>query len=512
MATTTFVDRQTPIMASWLNDVNNFVYGGIVNAKMYGVVGDGVTDDTAAFAAAFAASDAVYVPAGTYLVSNITLTNNKKLLTAGFSTIFRQVPGQAVGTHIIDITGSNVTIEDIYLIGNISTDTNEQQHAIFIRGSSDITNITIGNVKGKDIRGDVLYVGGLTTATLRDVKVGSVYGDNILRNVVSVTGGSEIYVHAAISLGACGYSTFDVEPNASSQTCTNIECGYIKGRNIQVYGLNTNIIGDVRLGTIDMDPSFAANSNPPYASYTSIQYGAMQFANFRNLYVKQANINGYTYNAMRHITSTGNAVADTLVFDLLYMTNCSIADPTYDSYCNISAPYLRRMIVNGGSCLLYDKAVNIAFQGAPLELNNFYCDGALALDCVYPEFDSVIVEGDKDRYVSRGTVYPPTFKNCRITFTGGGLGRLTDADNATVIDCTITCNNFIVVSGKALNVVSSTLNGTYVSNGVWGYNTTYQSCMRLVGHYLWVDTTGDLRIKSSAPTTDLDGTVVGTQS
>jgi hypothetical protein len=34
----------------------------------------------------------------------------------------------------------------------------------------------------------------------------------------------------------------------------------------------------------------------------------------------------------------------------------------------------------------------------------------------------------------------------------------------------------------------------------------------LGGNHLWVDATGDLRIKASAPTSDLDGTIVGTQS
>jgi hypothetical protein len=40
-------------------------------------------------------------------------------------------------------------------------------------------------------------------------------------------------------------------------------------------------------------------------------------------------------------------------------------------------------------------------------------------------------------------------------------------------------------------------NGTPLQMGSW---------------YLWVDTTGDLRIKNSFPTSDTDGTVVGTQS
>ena len=36
--------------------------------------------------------------------------------------------------------------------------------------------------------------------------------------------------------------------------------------------------------------------------------------------------------------------------------------------------------------------------------------------------------------------------------------------------------------------------------------------LRLGSYHLWVDATGDLRIKNSAPVSDLDGTVIGTQS
>jgi hypothetical protein len=46
-----------------------------------------------------------------------------------------------------------------------------------------------------------------------------------------------------------------------------------------------------------------------------------------------------------------------------------------------------------------------------------------------------------------------------------------------------------------------------VGTGAWNTGP-----MRLGSHYLWVDSTGDLRIKSSAPSSDTDGTVVGSQS
>lgn len=41
---------------------------------------------------------------------------------------------------------------------------------------------------------------------------------------------------------------------------------------------------------------------------------------------------------------------------------------------------------------------------------------------------------------------------------------------------------------------------------------TFTDPLPMAGYFLWVDATGDLRIKNSTPTTDLDGTVVGTQT
>jgi len=46
-----------------------------------------------------------------------------------------------------------------------------------------------------------------------------------------------------------------------------------------------------------------------------------------------------------------------------------------------------------------------------------------------------------------------------------------------------------------------------VGDGVWNGRP-----LRLGASYLWVDATGALRIKNGAPTSDTDGTVVGTQT
>lgn len=55
--------------------------GEMVSVKDFGAVGDGVTDDTAAFTAALAAYDNILVPAGTYIVTDtITVGRNGKNL------------------------------------------------------------------------------------------------------------------------------------------------------------------------------------------------------------------------------------------------------------------------------------------------------------------------------------------------------------------------------------------------------------------------------------------------
>lgn len=57
-----------------------------VSVKDFGAVGDG-SDATTAFAAALAAHDNIYVPAGTYAVTGITMSNNKVLFGDGEESV-----------------------------------------------------------------------------------------------------------------------------------------------------------------------------------------------------------------------------------------------------------------------------------------------------------------------------------------------------------------------------------------------------------------------------------------
>lgn len=334
MASTTFVDRQTPIVASWLNDVNNAVYNAPANVVSYGADKTGLTDSTAAFTAALAASNVIYAPAGTYLVTNITLTTGKTLLTDGFATIFQQKSGQAVGTHIIDVTGSDVVVQSLKLIGNISTDTNEQQHGVFVRNTTTISRIFIGDLYGSNIRGDVLYIGGESGSPTTHVKFGTIIGSNILRNVVSIVGGQYIIGDAAITEGSTGYTTLDIEPN--TETCHNIYVGYVKGAVFQCAPpLIANTAYNIHVGMLDLDPAYATNSTPTYSAYEPEI--AIKLRNTTDIQLDHVKVSNHTELAIDYIWNSGEQRGKNIHIGYLNVNSVGSADTTYNAAIKGSA-------------------------------------------------------------------------------------------------------------------------------------------------------------------------------
>lgn len=75
----------TVVTADWLNAIDAHVFDYTVNVRDKGAVGDGVTDDTAAFVAALAAATGdIHVPPGTYLLSaGLTFPSTKGIALIG---------------------------------------------------------------------------------------------------------------------------------------------------------------------------------------------------------------------------------------------------------------------------------------------------------------------------------------------------------------------------------------------------------------------------------------------
>lgn len=118
MATTTFSDVSgTPIVAAWLNDVNDFVYDDVINVKnsAYGATGNGSTDDATAIQAAITAGANKYVffPPGTYKIGTAITVSNSVTIIGYNATINTGTSNISV----FNITTSNVSVQGFTLVG-----------------------------------------------------------------------------------------------------------------------------------------------------------------------------------------------------------------------------------------------------------------------------------------------------------------------------------------------------------------------------------------------------------
>lgn len=99
-----------------------------------------------------------------------------------------------------------------------------------------------------------------------------------------------------------------------------------------------------------------------------------------------------------------------------------------------------------------------------------------------------------DLFSSSGDSYGILIRSGRDTSSGYIINSVRDSDNLT---------GFSVDSNGRLYTRTSVETG----ESAWNFDP-----LKLGAYVLWVDATGDLRIKNGSPTSDTDGTIVGTQT
>lgn len=127
------------------------VYTQLVNVTTYGAVGDGVTNNNAAFTAAInqAATQSgtgfsiISVPAGTYILTQtLSLPSNCVLKGAGSSSSILKF-SLATGNYVVASNKTNVGVEDLRLERNDAND-----EAGFTGNFISYTNVTDGYIRG----------------------------------------------------------------------------------------------------------------------------------------------------------------------------------------------------------------------------------------------------------------------------------------------------------------------------------------------------------------------------
>jgi hypothetical protein len=90
-------------------------FADLISIKDFGAVGNGITDDTLAIQRALAAHDAVFVPAGTYLITNtINIAARKTLMGAGQKSVIKC---QSNGFIALSIRGGFTTVQNLRIEG-----------------------------------------------------------------------------------------------------------------------------------------------------------------------------------------------------------------------------------------------------------------------------------------------------------------------------------------------------------------------------------------------------------
>jgi len=165
-----------------------------LNVKTFGATGDGTTDDTtavqSAWTAAVAIGAAMYFPAGTYVIANLSFSSNNKPVTLfgdGWGSVIKQKTG---AMYAVSINGSSsnatlnptgITIKGLRFVGTVATDLfSEHFHLLNINAVSDVL---VSGCWFEGWRGDGIYLGssndGATERHNRRVRIVDSFFDGI---------------------------------------------------------------------------------------------------------------------------------------------------------------------------------------------------------------------------------------------------------------------------------------------------------------------------------------------
>jgi hypothetical protein len=441
-----------------------------VSVTDFGAVGDATTDDTAAINTAIAylnstGTETLFFPAGNYKITSALTsitTSNKTITGDGMYSTF------ITATHNGDLFSVDVSSVDVYFF--------------------EISNLTLQRTAGGTyssscgvrIKASVASVTGLRHALFSNLRFANLYQGIVVEDTGKYTSGP------FINNTRHGFFTFE---NLISAFATDAmyECVVFNGgtgphhtfSGGQIRGSNAAI----RLG------SPGGNAGIGDIIFTGV-------------HVVTAGVGIDVYGPSGATTYDQNIVITGCQLD-----NCTTATVRMDEMQNF------RIIPNNST-----SSVGITVTSCTnyiIEDRNTVTFQAVNLNSTLTTTNGSIADANGTR-IGQSTAFRRTVNDSSLRIVGGNINGngasldLYGGTHATTPNYAFLLGDRVVVRNQSgsTNYIDVDHANSYVSigNGAWNGQR-----LRLGTYQFWVDSSGRFRIKNGAPTSDTDGTVVGTQ-
>ena len=436
-----------------------------VSVQDFGAVGDGVTNNTAAIQAAINAVNAagggeVSIPAGSYLSGALTLKDKVSIVGVGVTSKFVAVAGAYnffTGTSL-----TNLKLSDFYVDLTAQT---SAFNGMYITGiqNSEISGVTIYNAAG---------FGWLIFTSVRCKYLRNTINTTRQWDGMTITTGS---VDNVIE-GNTVFNSYDSGIGFTDTLGTVCVGNYVKRQ---------------KVGGVWYAPGIDAAG-----AKNAVITGNYVIGNKFGISLLQHSNSG---KQCKRVAVSGNTIADGE-----YGINCgpvTVTSPVTDE----NVP--RDSIVISGNTIFSQDVAGIAFVGAasgPTTINNTISSNIIGYSATGISLNLTSSTSVLSNQLHNNTTGLNSFSSTNINLS---LAFNVFENNTTNWSGTAGTGTTYVLHNKNLAYP----NGTY-NHEAFASNWDFGGKLQLGNYYLWVDSSGRLRIKNGVPTSDTDGTVVGTQT
>ena len=244
------------------------------NVKWAGAKGDGITDDTAAIQSVIDGYECVYIPKGTYIVSQLNLRSGVKLFGEGVSTVLKANTdfGKVINVNSVSGVLSDITVSSLKVDGggqttNIYTGV-KRVYGVYISNAKNITIDSLyitkcGVVNQFDILNDVNHGGYGVMCEARQGAITNILINNCYVSDIAGGGGN---MGDGIYIAGYNASLSVVPTGVKVQNCyverVARHCYALAGEGAESLGENTifsNVYGkDAAMSGIDFEEGYNA--------------------------------------------------------------------------------------------------------------------------------------------------------------------------------------------------------------------------------------------------------------